>query len=122
MRYSDQDRLRHIKDLGSKLMRFLEDNDIDEQKLMDDQCLQWTVTTPLYNIGEHVYCLSSELKDQHPEIPWHKISGMQHRLIHDYADTNWSIVASTILKDVPAFLKQIETIDDPASNQQTASE
>lgn len=36
---------------------------------------------------------------------------MRHRLVHDYADTNWSIVADTVLNDVPSFLEQLARID-----------
>ena len=88
-------------------MRYLRDNDIDAVAIESNQVDQWTITTPLYNIGEQVYNLSEELKAAHPEIPWHRISGMRHRLVHDYEDTNWSIVSEAVMRDVPLFLEQV---------------
>ena len=88
-------------------MRYLRDNDIDAAAIESNQVVQWTITTPLYNIGEQVYNLSEELKAAHPEIPWHRISGMRHRLVHDYEDTNWSIVSEAVMRDVPLFLEQV---------------
>jgi len=72
--------------------------------------LQWLVTTPLYNIGEHVYNLSSEYKKAHDEIPWSMISGLRHRLVHDYDGTNWNIIADVVLKELPILIEQIQRL------------
>ena len=72
--------------------------------------MQWLVTTPLYNIGEHVYNLSSEYKKAHDEIPWSMISGLTHRLVHDYDGTNWNIIADVVLKELPILIEQIQRL------------
>lgn len=72
--------------------------------------MQWLVTTPLYNIGEHVYNLSSEYKKAHDEIPWSMISGLRHRLVHDYDGTNWNIIADVVLKELPILIEQIQRL------------
>ena len=110
MKRDDTYRLSVIKKLGADLLRYLQENDIDVAEIVSNQVVQWTITTPLYNIGEQVYNLSGELKAAHPEIPWHRISGMRHRLVHDYEDTNWSIVAEAVMNDVPLFLGQVAEI------------
>ena len=33
---------------------------ITPEKICNEETVQWTVTTPLYNIGEHVYSLESQ--------------------------------------------------------------
>lgn len=71
---------------------------------------QWTVTTPLYNIGEHVYNLSDEFKKAHPEIPWIKIAGLRHRLVHHYEDTNWIVICAIIFDVLPEFLEEIRDL------------
>ena len=38
------------------------------------------------------------------------ISGLRHRLVHDYEGTNWSIIADVVFDDLPDFLDRIETI------------
>lgn len=74
--------------------------------------MQWLVTTPLYNIGEHAYNLSEDTKNAFPEIPWVKIAGLRHRLVHNYDDTNWSVVSEVLFNDLPEFLKEVQTIID----------
>jgi len=64
----------------------------------------------LYNIGEHVYYLSDEFKDKHKDISWNLISGLRHRLVHDYEGTNWNVICDVIFEDLTVFLNQIEMI------------
>ena len=77
---------------------------------MNDFTLQWLATTPLYNIGEHVYNLSKEYKELHREIQWSLIAGVRHRLVHDYDGTNWNIIAEIVFDEIPVLLKQLETL------------
>lgn len=74
------------------------------------ETIRWTITTPLYNIGEQVYNLSDEFKKKNNDIPWAKISGMRHRLVHDYEDTNWDIICDVIFDILPDFKKQMTII------------
>ena len=55
---------------------------------------------PLYNIGEQVYKLSPELKSCYPDIPWNLISGLRHRLVHDYEGINWSVIVEVVFDDI----------------------
>lgn len=110
MKLDDERRLALIGSLGHDLIEYLRDNAIDRDAIMTNRIVQWTITTPLYNIGEQVYCLSDAFKEAHPDFPWYKIAGMRHRLVHDYIDTNWSIVADAVLSDVPDFIKRLESL------------
>ncbi|MDO4486814.1 MAG: hypothetical protein Q4C46_09520 [Bacillota bacterium] len=67
MKYSDQQRIQKIYEYGSKLLGYITVNNITKESLLEDFSLQWLVTTPLYNIGEHAYYLSNEYKTEHDE-------------------------------------------------------
>lgn len=110
MKYSDEMRIEKIRDYSQKLCDYIIDNDIKKDNLLTDFSLQWLVTTPLYNIGEHAYNLSSEYKNQHDEIPWAMISGLRHRLVHNYDGTNWTIIAEVVFEELPKFLEQIKNL------------
>lgn len=83
---------------------------IDRSRLLNDYRVQWQVTTPLYNIGEQVYCLSKEFKSAHPDIPWNGVAGLRHRLVHDYEGTNWTIISSIVFDELPEFLSQVNNL------------
>lgn len=110
MKYTDEQRLQKIYDNASKLDKYIKDNNIEKEKLLTDFALQWLVTTPLYNIGEHVYNLSDELKNSYPDIPWAVISGLRHRLVHDYEGTNWNIIVEVIYEDIPNLIEEVGEI------------
>lgn len=43
-------------------------------------------------IGEAARRISSAGRQAHPEIPRHQITGMRHRIVHDYRNIRYSIV------------------------------
>lgn len=110
MKYTDNDRLVKILAKGKELMAYLKDNNVTREDLINTVPLQWTVTTPLFNIGENVYYLSDEFKDSHKDIPWGMIAGLRHRLVHDYDGTNWSIICDVVFDELPVLLSQVEQL------------
>ncbi len=110
MKYTDVQRLEKICDYSKKLLCYLSEYEITRERLMEDYTVQWTVTTPLYNIGEHTYYISEELKIEHPEVPWAKISGLRHRLVHNYDNTNWSIIVQVVFDELEEFYEQVKQI------------
>ena len=70
MKKSDIERLKKIVALWAALRLQIRERPIIKESLLTDEFLQWAVTTPLYHIGEQVYSLSPELKQQYPDIPW----------------------------------------------------
>ena len=110
MKNSDQQRVNKIYEYASKLTKYVRDNNITREALLTDFSLQWLVTTPLYNIGEHAYNLSKEYKAEHYDVPWSMISGLRHRLVHDYDGTNWEMIVEVVFDDIPVLLKQLEKL------------
>ena len=77
---------------------------------MNDEFMQWAVTTPLYNIGEQVCKISDEMKRQNPQIIWSVVSGLRHRLVHDYDGINWSIIVEVIFDEMDDFVESIKSL------------
>lgn len=65
MKYSDEQHIKKIYENSVKLHEYIASNHIKKEDLLKNVPLQWLVTTPLYNIGEHVYNLSAEYKKAH---------------------------------------------------------
>ena len=108
MKYSDQQRIRKIYEKAAELYEYIEKHQIKKSDLLTEKPLQWLVTTPLYNIGEHVYNLSNPYKKVHNEVQWAMIAGLRHRLIHDYDGTNWSIIADVVIEELPVLIDQLK--------------
>lgn len=112
MRKSDKERLKKIAATWENLSAQMEQRNITRELLLRDEFAQWAVTTPLYNIGEQVYQLSKELKDTHPEIPWSAVSGLRHRLVHDYDGVNWNIIVEVIFEEMEPFINAVREIQE----------
>jgi uncharacterized protein with HEPN domain len=61
-------------------------------------------------IGEASRALSSDLKDNHPEIPWAKIIGMRHILMHDYFGIDLPLVWNVVERELPDLKKHLTAI------------
>jgi len=110
MNYTDEQRIQKIYEKAVQLNTYLTQNNVAEEQLLSEYSLQWLVTTPLYNIGEHAYYLSDEFKSQHNEIEWNMIVGLRHRLVHDYEGTNWKIIAKVVLEEIPVLINQLKEL------------
>lgn len=110
MKYTDEQRLEKICSTTEKLLAFLQDESITADQVMVEETIRWTITTPLYNIGEQVYNLSDDFKQSHGQIPWAKISGLRHRLVHDYENTNWTLICAVLFEELPGFLTDLQAL------------
>ncbi|MCR5150888.1 MAG: DUF86 domain-containing protein [Clostridiales bacterium] len=88
-------------------MQYVNGHHIDKQMLEEDYSIQWAITTPLYNIGEHAYNLTKEFKEKTPYIQWSMISGLRHRLVHDYDSTNWQMISDIVFIEIPELIRQL---------------
>ena len=98
MKKTDTERLKKIVSLWDALSSEIERRGITREMLLTEQFSQWAVTTPVYNIGEQVYQL------------WSVVSGLRHRLVHDYDGINWSLIADVIFDDMDPFVEQVKSI------------
>ena len=110
MKKSDPERIKKIVSTWDALKRQIDEHSITKEKLLDDEFSQWAVTTPLYNIGEQVYKISDETKKQNPQIIWSVVSGLRHRLVHDYEGINWSIIVDVIFNEMEEFVNDVKKL------------
>ena len=110
MKISDKERLKKIIKTWDSLQKQMKEHHITRQILLNDEFSQWAVTTPLYNIGEQVYMLSPDFQKEHSYIPWSLVSGLRHRLVHDYEGINWSIIVEVVFDEMDDFVNNIEKL------------
>lgn len=111
MKYSDEQRVEKIRETTKKLLAFITEENITPERIFAEEPLQWAITTPLYNIGEHVSNLSDDFRARNADIPWVKIAGLRHRLVHHYEDTNWTVICSIVFNVLPNFLKELDQLN-----------
>jgi uncharacterized protein with HEPN domain len=103
MRADDSIRLRHMLDAAREALGFVRDrsrNDLDH-----DLQLVWALVKAIEIIGEATYQLSPEARAEVPGLPWNKIIGMRHRLVHAYFDINLDILWKTVREGLPPLVR-----------------
>lgn len=110
MKISDKERLKKIIKTWDSLQKQMKEHHITRQILLNDEFSQWAITTPLYNVGEQVYMLSPDFQKEHSYIPWSLVSGLRHRLVHDYEGINWSIIVEVVFDEMDDFVNNIEKL------------
>ena len=61
-------------------------------------------------IGEAVRALPAEVRDRAPYIPWSKIIGMRHILVHDHFEIDAQAVWDAAERDIPELKRHIGTL------------
>lgn len=83
-----------------------------------DRKLQLAVERAIEIIGEAARLVSTDLKAQHPEIPWRQIVAQRNVLAHDYGeikqDRIW-LVAANRIPELVAHLQRLLPTDAPTS-------
>ncbi|GMV99576.1 MAG: hypothetical protein AMXMBFR84_07150 [Candidatus Hydrogenedentota bacterium] len=65
----------------------------------------------IQNIGEAASRLSTAFRETHPNVPWKKIVGMRHRIVHDYLSVDFDLVwevATTNVRQLAAILRELD--------------
>ena len=78
----DLQSLLDIEQAARKTIQFKSTH--NKETFLADEKTQSAIIFQLLIIGEATKRLSMELRDQHPDVPWSLMTGMQDNLIHEY--------------------------------------
>jgi uncharacterized protein with HEPN domain len=81
----------------------------------NQELVQTWIIHHLLLLGEAAAKLSDEFCDEHPDMPWSKITGMRNIIIHGYFAVDKNIVWSVVEKDVPQLEARIRAWLDQGS-------
>jgi uncharacterized protein with HEPN domain len=80
-----------------------------------DENLRLALAHLIQTLGEAARHVSPAFRSTHPDIPWDKIIGMRHRVVHDYLQINFDIVWSVATLDLPPLIAQLEKVLPPGT-------
>ncbi|MHB8528911.1 MAG: HepT-like ribonuclease domain-containing protein [Caulobacteraceae bacterium] len=90
--------------------------ELDEAAFLDSRLHQNAVIRSLEVIGEAAGKLSARFRASHGEFPWREITGMRHRLVHDYAGVRLDLVWRAARERLPALLAVLRPLAPPPEN------
>jgi uncharacterized protein with HEPN domain len=91
---------------------------LSEERFHESALHQDAIIRKLEVIGEAARRVSEATRSQHSQIEWSKITGMRHRLAHDYRNVDLDIVWSVVTTELPALINYLQRVvppDEPES-------
>jgi uncharacterized protein with HEPN domain len=102
----DQSRLEDILSAINCVEEYTKN--LTENQLKEDRLRLHATIYNVQIIGEAIYKLTKEFKQEHPDTPWHLIEKMRHILVHDYFRINFDILWIVITEDIPLLKEQVK--------------
>jgi uncharacterized protein with HEPN domain len=110
---------RRLLDIRDAIERITSHSDVERAGFDRDEMLQVWMLHHLQIIGEAVRTLSQELRDEYPEVPWRKIIGMRHVLVHQYFEIDLDEVWNAVTIDIEPLRQHIQRIIDDRAEPNT---
>ncbi len=114
MKRDDSVYLQHVLDAISKIELYLQG--VEESGFQQQSMVQDAVIRQLEIIGEAIKNLTSDLRDQYPQVPWKGWVGMRDKLSHQYFGVDLQKVWDTATLDLanlkPEIRQIVQTLTD----------
>ena len=100
--------IRHMLDAISRAESYLKG--VDKVDFLGNVEKQDAVIRQLSVLGEAAVRVSREVCARHPEVPWSDVTGIRHRLIHDYLGVDVETVWRTASSEAPSIRSHLKAI------------
>ncbi|WP_263792698.1 HepT-like ribonuclease domain-containing protein [Salinibacter sp.] len=108
MSRSETEYLRHIRDEACYLGEASREHSWDD--FSDNETLKRAFVRSIEVIGEATKNLSTEFREQHPDIEWRAMAGMRDQLIHGYFGVDYEIVWDVATEKAPKLREAVNRI------------
>lgn len=109
-RNDDRLRLQHMRDACDEVILFIQDAKPGDLSI--HIMLRRALMMSLGIIGEAASQVSSDWRDDHPDVPWRDIIGMRNYLFHAYHSLDDAILWQAASDSVPALIPQLDAMLD----------
>lgn len=80
---------------------------IDFPEFVSNEMLNYAVVRGLEIIGEASKNIPDEIKNEYPDIPWNKMSGIRNKIVHEYFGISLKIIWNVAKKELPPLRKPL---------------
>lgn len=77
------------------------------KKFKENEEMVYAFAFVLSQIGEHANKLDFYEKNKYPNVPWHDIVGLRHKIIHHYSGIDLNIIYDICMNDIPILLNEL---------------
>ena len=96
-------RLLHMRDYARQAVEMARDH--ERRQLEANDMLRLALTHLVELVGEAASQVPADIREQYRQIPWRKVIGMRHRLVHGYDKVDYDILWDTITSNLPGLVE-----------------
>ncbi|MCD6415866.1 MAG: DUF86 domain-containing protein [Planctomycetes bacterium] len=115
MQRDDNVYLGHMLDMARKAAGKIEGKSRDDYD--SDEDLRIVIAHLVQTIGEAAGRVSQPTRDSHPELPWKQITGIGHRIVHDYMGVDYDVLWEVARQELPRLIGLLDKIMPPEDTQ-----
>jgi uncharacterized protein with HEPN domain len=104
----DLDRLDDILTAAADVIEF--SSQLTFARFVSQKAERYAILHALTIIGEASNRISEEYRAKHPDLPWRRIIGFRHRIVHGYGEVDLELVwevARTLVPDLQQRISQL---------------
>jgi uncharacterized protein with HEPN domain len=100
----DREWLTDMLEHARKAVSMLGPRDVAQLDAEPDKVTLYAVSYCVSGIGEAAGRVSSEGQAEFPTIPWGKVIGMRHRIVHGYRTRSTEVLVDTVRERLPPLI------------------
>jgi uncharacterized protein with HEPN domain len=104
----DAQRIDHMLGFVRRCLEILDG--VDEEMYLSSLDKQEQVELNMLHLGEAAARVSDEVKESHPDLPWHEMVGMRNVLTHEYFRVKPIVLYETVRLEFVAMEKKLEKL------------
>lgn len=111
MQKDDSVYVGHMLDMARKAME--KTRGMTRSEYDADENLRMALTHLIQTIGEAARGVSPAFQQGYESVPWRRIIGMRHKVVHDYLHVDYDLVWDVVTADLPQPAVELEKIVRP---------
>lgn len=106
MRKDDRVYVGHMLDMAKKAALKIQGRKQEECELDEDFCI--VLAHYVQTFGEAARHVSVATQTAYPDIPWEKIIGTRHKIVHDYLSVDYGVVLGVVFRELQPLIPILE--------------
>ena len=106
--YRDNSRVRHMLDALQRIVEL--SRDLDRAQLRKHENVTEMILFNLMVLGEAANNITREFAAKNPDVDWKGLSGVRHKIVHDYADIDFDTIWDILQNDIPDQYEKVKAV------------
>ena len=103
--YRDDSRIRHMLDAMQRVVEL--SRSLGRAQLRRHDGVTEMILFNLMVLGEAANNITREFAARNPHIDWKGLSGVRHKIVHDYADIDYDTIWDILQNDIPEQYEKV---------------